>query len=661
MKTLFISIMMIMPLGLQAQEGHVWERYLSEVMTVEDSESESWERTYDLLCELEQQPLNLNTVTREQLEELPFLTAQQIEDMMEYRYRYGAMKSVGELMMIRSLGEVQRRLLTYFIYVGDDASQRSPRLGDVLKYGRHELTATMRIPFYEREGDHEQYLGYPYRHWMRYQFSYGDYVKLGLVGAQDAGEPFFANRNKWGYDYYSSYLQLRNLGRLETLVLGNYRMSMGMGLVMNNGFGLGKIATLQNMGRSTNTLTAHSSRSNSYLQGMGATIRLSTAFRATAFLSYTPLDATLNKDSTARTILTSGYHRTETEMAKKHNLYALKTGGALRYEAHGLHLGVNALYVHLDRPLHPQRVSLYQRIYPYDQDFMNTSLDYGYVSHQLSLNGETALDKRGHIATINTFNIRLSDVLSMMALQRFYSYKYASLDAQSYSDGGRVQNESGVYLGLSWHPSPEFQVSAYTDYAYFAWAKYQVLQSSYSWDQLLQAAYTGKRWNLGVRYRLRMKQKDDKDKKTLNDRWEHRGRLSAEYATDFGLSCRTQLDGGYCAYSEGEWGGMVSESLSYTKDWLRLNIGAGYFHTDSYDSRVWLYEQGPLYAYSMNQFYGEGIRYWLMVRAAVGKRLMLTAKIGVTDYFDRSVIGSGYQQIEASSQCDLDIQLRWKI
>ncbi len=661
MKTLFISIMMIMPLGLQAQEGHVWERYLSEVMTVEDSESESWERTYDLLCELEQQPLNLNTVTREQLEELPFLTAQQIEDMMEYRYRYGAMKSVGELMMIRSLGEVQRRLLTYFIYVGDDASQRSPRLGDVLKYGRHELTATMRIPFYEREGDHEQYLGYPYRHWMRYQFSYGDYVKLGLVGAQDAGEPFFANRNKWGYDYYSSYLQLRNLGRLETLVLGNYRMSMGMGLVMNNGSGLGKIATLQNMGRSTNTLTAHSSRSNSYLQGMGATIRLSTAFRATAFLSYTPLDATLNKDSTARTILTSGYHRTETEMAKKHNLHALKTGGALRYEAHGLHLGVNALYVHLDRPLHPQRVSLYQRIYPYDQDFMNTSLDYGYVSHQLSLNGETALDKRGHIATINTFNIRLSDVLSMMALQRFYSYKYASLDAQSYSDGGRVQNESGVYLGLSWHPSPEFQVSAYTDYAYFAWAKYQVSQSSYSWDQLLQAAYTGKRWNLGVRYRLRMKQKDDKDKKTLNDRWEHRGRLSAEYATDFGLSCRTQLDGGYCAYSEGEWGGMVSESLSYTKDWLRLNIGAGYFHTDSYDSRVWLYEQGPLYAYSMNQFYGEGIRYWLMVRAAVGKRLMLTAKIGVTDYFDRSVIGSGYQQIEASSQCDLDIQLRWKI
>ena len=114
-------------------------------------------------------------------------------------------------------------------------------------------------------------------------------------------------------------------------------------------------------------------------------------------------------------------------------------------------------------------------------------------------------------------------------------------------------------------------------------------------------------------------------------------------------------------HGDGEWGMMLSERVSYVHNWLRLNAGGGYFLTEGYDSRVYLYEHGPLYTYNFSQFYGEGIRYWLMVRAAVGKRLMLTAKIGVTDYFDRSVIGSGYQQIEASSQCDLDIQLRWKI
>ena len=661
MKALIMAILMAVPWGLQAQEGRPWEAYLNEVMTAEDAESESWERTYELLCELEQQPMNLNTVSREQLEELPFLTSQQIEELMEYRYRYGAMKSVGELGMIRSLGYAQRRLLTYFIYIDETEPEKDVRLNEVLKYGRHELTTTVRVPFYKRKGDENGYLGDPYRHWVRYQFTYGDELKLGLVASQDAGEPFFAHQNKWGYDYYSPFLQIKDWGKLETLVLGNYRVSMGLGLVMNNSFGLGKIAILQNMGRSTNSIRAHSSRSDDYLQGVGATVRLTRGLRTTAFVSYGAMDATLNKDSTAKTILTSGYHRTETEMAKKHNLHALKTGGSLRYEAHGLHLGVNALYVHLDKTLKPGTATLYRRNYPQGQDFMNTSLDYGYVTHRWALNGETALDKKGHIATINTMNLRLSDEWTMMALQRFYSYSYASLDAQSYSDGGSVQNESGIYLGTTWQPSPKFRLSAYTDYAYFAWARYQVSKSSYSWDNLLQMAYTGEQWNLGARYRLRLKQRDDERKTGLDNLWEHRVRLSAEYTHDSGFGCRTQADGGYCAYGKGEWGGMLSQNVMYSHSWIRLNAGIGYFHTDSYDSRVWLYENGPLYTYSIGQFYGEGIRYWFMARAKIGESLTLTAKIGVTDYFDRNHIGSSYQEIDGSSQTDLDLQLRWKI
>lgn len=136
-------------------------------------------------------------------------------------------------------------------------------------------------------------------------------------------------------------------------------------------------------------------------------------------------------------------------MAKKHNLHVLKTGGCLRYAPGGFHLGLNGLYTHLDRPLHPNTNTLYRQHYPQGSDFVNMSLDYGYASPRLAVNGETAIDKQGHLATINTASIRLSDVVSIMALQRFYSYRYSSLDAQSYSDGGSVRNESGIYLGLS--------------------------------------------------------------------------------------------------------------------------------------------------------------------------------------------------------------------
>jgi hypothetical protein len=104
---------------------------------------------------------------------------------------------------------------------------------------------------------------------------------------------------------------------------------------------------------------------------------------------------------------------------------------------------------------------------------------------------------------------------------------------------------------------------------------------------------------------------------------------------------------------------MISQTAGYTYKWLRLNGGIGYFHTDNYDTRVSLYELGPLYTYAISQFQGEGIRCWLMARAALGHRLSLTAKYGMTQYFDRSQIGSGLQTINGSGQAEFDVQLRW--
>ncbi len=645
-----------------AQEARPWETYFNEVMTAEDAGSTAWEQAYELLCELEQHPMDINRATREQLEELPFLSAQQVEGIMAYLWRYGRMESMGELAMIRELDYTQRRLLSYFIYIDEkdaaDDRQQVPRMKDVAKYGRHELMATARVPFYERKGDSEGYLGPKYRHWLRYQFTYGEQVKAGLVGAQDAGEPFFAHKNNMGYDYYSFYVQLRNMGRLESLVVGNYRVAMGMGLVMNSSFSLGKLAMLQNLGRSSSTLRAHSSRSPGSLRGLAATVDMGRGLKLTAFASYQAADATPNKDGTVSAISEADYHRTESEMNKKHNLHMLKTGGNLRYQAHGIRLGLNALYTHLDKELNPNISTLYRRYYPRGTDFLNLSLDYGYASPRVALSGETAVDRKGRLATVNSASVRLGDVVSMMVLQRFYSYAYSSLDAQCYSDGGKVQNESGVYLGLTWQPRSELLLSAYTDFAYFAWARYQVSQSSYSWDNMLQATWKRQNWTLGGRYRLRLRQKDDMDKKTLADRWEQRARVSVDYAGASGLGGRLQIDG--CKIQE-QWGAMVSGSFSFTRGWLRLNGGAGLFHTDSYDSRLYLYESGPLYTYSSMQFQGEGIRYWLMVRAGIGKRLMLTAKMGVTDYFDRSVTGSGYQKVTGSSLADLDLQVRWKL
>ena len=165
-------------------------------------------------------------------------------------------------------------------------------------------------------------------------------------------------------------------------------------------------------------------------------------------------------------------------------------------------------------------------------------------------------------------------------------------------------------------------------------------QSSYSWDNLVQGTLQKRSWQFSSRYRLRLRQRDNADKTDLENHWEHRGRVSVDYTVKPGLGGRLQTDG---YLSGGNVGWMVSGSLSFAHKWLRLNGGAGYFHTDNYDSRLFLYELGPLYTYSMKQFYGEGIRYWLMARANIAKRLLLTLKGSVTNH-----------------QADLDVQVRVK-
>ena len=297
MRTQILSLLCVFSLGAVAQEEESLQTYLREVMTAEDAESSTWEDVYDQLCYLSQHPFDLNTATRSQLEDLPFLSAQQIEELMDYLYHYGPMKSLGELLMIRSLDEPRRRLLACVCEVGDGPKTSFPRLKEILRDGHHELMATARIPFQQKD---DAYLGSPLRHWLRYQFNDGDYLKFGLVGANDAGEPFFADRNRWGYDHYSVYLQLQGLGRLSSLCLGHYRVSLGMGLVMNTQTSFGKVALLQTLGRSQTTLRAHASRTDNYLQGAAATLRLSRHFSLTGFFSYRPMDATLNTAHRAR-------------------------------------------------------------------------------------------------------------------------------------------------------------------------------------------------------------------------------------------------------------------------------------------------------------------------------------------------------------------------
>lgn len=660
--SILLLLVFIFVYKLNAQQEREWEQYLYQLGEMEDFESVSWESSFDMLSDLEANPININTATREELEQLPFLTAKDVEDISEYIYIYGAMKTLGELAMLSDLDYLKRKLLSFFSYAGEVKKRSFPKIGNILKYGKHDFSGTMKVPFYSRKGDKKGYEGYKYKHNIRYDFTYGDYVRLGLLGSQDAGEPFFAGKNGMGYDFYSFYLVLKKLGRIKTLALGRYRLRFGMGLVINNNFGFGKLSTLSSMGRGSSNIRAHSSLSESnYLQGAAATVNVAKGLDISMFVSYRKFDATLNKeDGSIATILNSGYHRTKTELDKKNNSSHTLVGGNIDYRWKGFYVGATAVYASLDKELKPKTEAVYRRYYANGKDFYNVGVNYGYTGHRISFSGETATGGCNALATINTVSYSLTEHIDLLALQRFYSYKYYSLFAESFSEGGAVQNESGVYLGVTWHPTLQLRVMAYSDFAYFAWPKYQASDSSHAFDNLLQVTYTPDNWAFTARYRMKVKERDNEEKTALVNKTEHRGRLSAAYNAGV-WNTKTQADIAYTTYKDKSFGWMINQNIGYNyKDVINVNATFGYFHTDDYDSRVYSYERGLRYSFAFPAYYGNGIRYAIMASSERIKNISVTAKVGTTKYFDRDKIGSSYQQIDHSSATDLELQVRWK-
>ena len=135
------------------------------------------------------------------------------------------------------------------------------------------------------------------------------------------------------------------------------------------------------MGRTNNSVRAHSSRSEgNYLQGVAATVGIFRGLDLTAFVSYRDIDATLTKDSSGiATIVKTGYHRTVSEMNRKHNATETLFGANMRYFRNGFHVGVTALNVVFDKPLCPDTRRIYQRYRPSGSRFWNIGADYGYA------------------------------------------------------------------------------------------------------------------------------------------------------------------------------------------------------------------------------------------------------------------------------------------
>lgn len=633
-----------------------------EELAAEDEER-NWENELEELSHPLQEPIDLNSATRKQLEQFPFLTDLQIENILAYVYMHGAMQTLYELQLVKDMDKRSIDLLLPFVCVKPEKEKkRFPSLKKLLKQGRHEAITRLDIPCYTRKGYEKEFLGPPPYHSLRYRFHYGDYLQAGMTAEKDAGEPLFALHNKKGYDYYSYYLQLQHLSCLENLTLGCYRLSFGQGLVLGNSFQLGKTFSLASANYRATGIRKHSSTDEyNYFRGIAATFRLPLSLQLSAFYSHRTLDGTV-KEGEITSIYKTGMHRTEKEAEKRHTFTRQLAGGNLNYHGRHFSLGATGICYFFNLPYEPS-LQKYARHNLHGQRFYNASMDYQLRLGRFSWAGEAAKGTQG-IAFVNRLSYSFSSEYRLLLIHRYYAHDYWALFANSFGEGSTPQNENGWYAAAEMAPIAHWRFFVSADFFSFPWWKYRISKPSQGIEGRFQATCTPrKKLSMFLNYRYKQRERDvaGTGGKTILPTYQHRLRYRLTWTPGTWM-LRTTADYNTFSQQTLSQGWQASQSCTYTFLHFPLTLSAqgSYFHTDDYDSRVYTYERGLLYTFYSPSFYGRGFRYSLLVRYEPNAHFLFLLKFGETIYQDRESISSGNDLIPGNRKGDIQMQLRIK-
>lgn len=628
-----------------------WESVLETLLSDEELTADALEELSDMYSSLHENPLNINTATRDELSMLPFLTDAQIEDIHAYIYMHGPMLTLGELQLTGSLDYDTRRLLRQFVYPGPlEPRKDSIRLSDVIINGRSELVTRLDIPLYRRDGfryhspreleryPNRAYLGGRLSNNLRYAFNWHNRIRFGITADKDAGEK--------GYDFFSPYLFLKDIGFVRELALGNFKVQTGCGLLLGSEFSVGKNMALSSVSGQTQGLKPHSSTQEyGYLCGAGTTIGKGHT-KYTLLAAWTPLDATVKGDTVIGSFKQDGYHRTGLEMSKRHNVRLGTIAANVRYSYRGFRIGTTVLAEKLSLP------------YKSHDRFTGISADFGLNRARYSALAEISV-LNGAPAVVASQTLRLPDGWSMNTVFRYYSPRYMAFHSNAIAESS-VQNEMGLLAGLA-RKTRKLKINGYADLFMHPEPRYGASGRSNGTDLRMEADWrVGRRDELFATARFKSKQKDCRYTGRLEYCITGRCRLRWTHQTLSGAELKTQI-----FYSRYDFiAEPISDGLAVTQSYSRcllngrldLNLTASVFSTDSFDSSISVYESGLRYSFNFITLYGKGARAALTVRYRIGKNLQLNLNAGGTYYSDRDEIGSAQQRIDSCHKEDISVQ-----
>jgi hypothetical protein len=615
----------------------------------------AYEALRERLWEYYNDPLSLNQATREELHMLCILTNDQLDQLFQHLEKNGPLISIYEVQTIPRFDLATIQLLAPFVKVEampDHYHSRSlwcKGLEAKNRYVlmRYERTRETKYGYQRNSRRHKTpYLGSPDKLFTRLSIKHPSGWGLGISARKGAGEALTWDpaTQRYGAPVGRFHWLLNNKKRIKILVVGDYAVGYGQGIVLNAGFSVDKSSETIKVIRTNNLgIRPHMSVTTVCFRGLAATWQWQ-PIELTTYYSNVDLDGQVKKDASVSSFSRNSYYRTQGEIARKGQVNEQVIGSTLIYKgpARDAELGVNLLYSHYSLPISPTL----KRGNPLcfrGQHHANGSIFYRYLWQNFHFFGEGALSKNGGKAAIIGVVASLSCHADATVLWRHYAQDFHSPYGKAFRENSASNsNEQGIYLGAKLSLLRHLHLHAYYDYFYFPWVLRKP-RAGYSW--LAKANYQLTKTALVyLQHKTTVKPRQT-TKVVVGTTQNYKLGWQCALSKTTRLKSEVQC-GCYRQLRLPAWSFAATQDIAYSVHKFQLKGRVAWFNAMHAHNKLYAYEPNMLHTgFNFHAYHSRGMRYCLLMCYQPTTSLRLELKYTLTHCKDKKEVKIGRESI----------------
>lgn len=563
-------------------------------------------------------PFNLNQVSIAELLSIPFVTEADAEAVVRFRASGGGFRSPDQLRIMPGGGNHAFQAISPFVFIGSREV-----------HGGAKRIVTIRSRLEERRPSDAGAMGSPVQAYSRISVAPLPGIETGGLYERDAGE---LSRDA----FKSGYLSARGIVPAIDLLIGDFAIEAGQGLVLWRGSGVSKSGwTVTAPRKAPLGVTPHRSTDEiNFFRGIALSTHVSNGpdrWDGIFFVSRRFLPGGAGDSGELTSISGSSAFTTASSAARKDVLRVDAGGGHILYgRGQVFSAGMTFVSSRFDIPVHredPLRFS--------GEKFDATGLDIRIAHYPFLLFSEYAQGGNGN-ALVAGVGIEPGPRFSALLVFRNYSTGYDNLYANGFGDNGDTRNEQGAYAGLALQPMSWLSIHAYYDQfrrpGPGTLAKFPLSGSEGMVDAGMEIT---SRVNVALRFTTKstgvsVSTKDEwgRELREEGTRRQVRWRVGSSVRFDRGYEMRARFELTDVSIRPGgdDRGCLLGgEFQARPVRFVQVTARLMFFATGSYDSRLYSFESDLPGSFLSHPLYGTGRRWCVNLRVDLSRWCSISA------------------------------------